>query len=277
MSAAATLEPASAVGVHDLLFVTLDTLRFDVAAAELATGRTPTLERVLPGGRWEERHTPGSFTFAAHAAFFAGFWPTPVGAGPHERWLALEFAGSESTGPDTVVLDAPNVVTGLADLGYHTICVGGTGFFDPATPLGTVLSAPFAEVHWSPELGVTDPASTANQVDRVESSLDALAAAEADRLAFTFVNVSALHQPNRHFLPGAVDDSIESHAAALRYVDGELARLFRAVTRRRPCGVVICADHGTLYGEDGHVGHRVGHPAVWTVPYAGFVLPEGWT
>jgi hypothetical protein len=36
--------------------------------------------------------------------------------------------------------------------------------------------------------------------------------------------------------------------------------------------VIICSDHGTLYGEDGHVGHRVAHPAVWTVPYAEFVL-----
>ena len=269
--------PAGSVGRHDLLFVTLDTLRHDVAAAELESGRTPTLARVLPGGRWEERHTPGSFTYAAHAAFFAGFWPTPLGAGPHQRWLALSFEGSESIGADTTVLDAPDIVTGLGDLGYHTTCIGGTGFFNPATPLGRVLSAPFAEVHWSPELGVTDPDSTANQVAQVTRSLAALDERDPGRLAFTFVNVSALHQPNRHHLPGAEHDSIESHAAALHYVDGELRTLFAAVSRRRACAVVICSDHGTLYGEEGLTGHRVAHPTVWTVPYAEFVLPRGWS
>lgn len=43
---------------HDLLLVTLDTLRYDVAADLVAQGRTPTLSRVLPYGRWERRHSP---------------------------------------------------------------------------------------------------------------------------------------------------------------------------------------------------------------------------
>ncbi|MBO4209430.1 metalloenzyme domain-containing protein, partial [Micromonospora echinofusca] len=58
---------------HDLLLVTLDTLRYDVARDCAAAGRTPNLVRALPGGRWERRHTPASFTYAAHHAFFAGF------------------------------------------------------------------------------------------------------------------------------------------------------------------------------------------------------------
>ena len=47
------------VGSHDLLLITLDTLRYDVAVEELAAGRLPNLARVLPSG-WERRHTPGS-------------------------------------------------------------------------------------------------------------------------------------------------------------------------------------------------------------------------
>jgi hypothetical protein len=38
------------VGSHDLLLVTLDTLRYDVAADLASAGRTPNLARVLPGG-----------------------------------------------------------------------------------------------------------------------------------------------------------------------------------------------------------------------------------
>ncbi|MBL7254989.1 STM4013/SEN3800 family hydrolase [Paractinoplanes lichenicola] len=258
------------IGSHDLLLVTLDTLRYDVAVAELAAGRTPTLARHLPGGRWEERHTPASFTYAAHHAFFAGFLPTPVTPGPHERLFAARFGGSETSGPSTYVFDAPDLPAGLAAAGYHTVCLGGVGFFNPAAPLGRVLPDLFAESHWESDFGVTAPDGLGAQIARLTSIVAAL---PPDRPLFTFVNVAALHQPNKHYLPGATDDSLASHAAALDYVDGRLGELFDlAASRGRPCQVIICSDHGTLYGEDGHVGHRVAHEAVWTVPYGSFVL-----
>ncbi|NEE23306.1 metalloenzyme domain-containing protein, partial [Streptomyces sp. SID7499] len=50
---------AEVVGSHDLLLVTLDTLRYDVAVELAAAGRIPNLARHLPGGCWEERHAPG--------------------------------------------------------------------------------------------------------------------------------------------------------------------------------------------------------------------------
>ncbi|HEY0194902.1 MAG TPA: STM4013/SEN3800 family hydrolase [Kofleriaceae bacterium] len=254
------------VGNHDLALITLDTLRHDVAQAELSAGRTPHLREVLPAGGWETRHTPGTFTFAAHAAFFAGFLPTPVAPGPHPRLLALGFDGATTIAPTTCVLDGATIVEGLAARGYHTLCVGGTGFFNLQNPLGRVLSAPFADRRWDRTLGVTDPRSFEHQIAAVE---DGLAGVPRARLAFTFVNVSALHQPNHFYLEGgAAEDSLASHAAALRYVDRHLPRLWRALSRGRPTFVILCSDHGTLYGEDGHVGHRVAHPAVSTVPYA---------
>lgn len=261
------------IGSHDLLFVTLDTLRYDVAASCLAEGRTPQLARVLPGGVWQRRHTPASFTYAAHHAFFAGFLPTPVTPGPHERLFAARFAGSESSGPGTYDFDAADLPTGLAAAGYHTVCLGGVGFFNPGTPVGRVLPGMFAEAHWEPAFGVTAPDCLGAQLDRLASIVAAL---PPERPLFTFVNVAALHQPNKHYLPQAGADSLATHAAALEYVDGRLGRLFALATGRgRPCQVIICSDHGTLYGEDGHVGHRVAHEAVWTVPYADFVLPAG--
>jgi hypothetical protein len=260
------------VGGHDILFVTLDTLRYDVAAAELAAGRTPALAAVLPGG-WERRHTPASFTFPAHQAFFAGFLPTPTAPGRHPRLFAAAFPGAETTGGGTVVFDAPDIVHGLAGIGYHTVCVGGVGFFNRRSPLGSVLPAMFAEDHWEPEFGVTEPDSMRHQLDRIES---VLASVPEGRPLFCFLNVSALHQPNRHYLPGSTDDGLDSHAAALRYVDTRLPRLFRLMTSRgRPCFTVMCADHGTAYGEDGHVGHRIGHEVVWTVPYGQFTIRPG--
>jgi hypothetical protein len=257
------------VGTHDLLLVTLDTLRYDVAAELAAAGRTPNLSRVLPGGVWERRHTPASFTYAAHHAFFAGFLPTPTAPGPHPRLFAATFPGSESTMDGTWVFDAPDLITGLAAAGYHTVCVGGVGFFNKLSPLGGVLPGLFAESYWSPELGVTNPAS-------FEAQLDVVASLPRNTRRFLFVNVSAVHQPNRFYLPGCAEDSRDSHAAALEYVDRHIPRLFRLATAGGwPCFAIICSDHGTLYGEGGHTGHRVAHEAVWTVPYAEFTLHPG--
>jgi arylsulfatase A-like enzyme len=258
------------VATHDVLFITLDTLRFDVAAQLHATNRTPNLSAHLPNG-WEKRHTPGSFTFAAHAAFFAGFLPTPATPGKHPRPFALRFPGSETTTDETAVFDAPDIVAGFRGCGYHTLCIGGVGFFNKLTPLGSVLPALFAESHWARELGVTDPQSTENQVNLV---LGRVAEQPANRRVFCFLNVSAIHQPNRFYLKGAVDDTIESHAAALEYVDGHLGHLFAGLRKRGSWLVIVCSDHGTAYGEDGYTGHRLAHPVVWTVPYAEFVLKQ---
>src|SRR6185295_5579700 len=107
------LDATALVGSHDILFITLDSLRYDVACAALEAGQTPTLAALLPDGRWEERHSPGSFTYAAHQAFFAGFLPTPARPGRHARLFALRFAGSRSTGSGTVVFDTPDIVSGL--------------------------------------------------------------------------------------------------------------------------------------------------------------------
>lgn len=266
-----TINARELVGSHNLLFITLDTLRYDVARDMLAAGRTPNLAAMLPGGRWEERHSPASFTYAAHHAFFAGYLPTPVRSSRHPRLFAARFARSETTTPQTYVFDAPDIVTALAEAGYHTICIGGVGFFNKQTALGSVLPSLFAESYWNPHLGVTDPDSTEHQV---RLAVRVLGGIPCDRRIFLFVNVSAIHQPNSLYLPGATRDSLESHAAALAYVDGHLPPLFHAMQRRGPAMVIICSDHGTAYGEDGYQGHRVAHPSVWTVPYAEFLLPE---
>jgi hypothetical protein len=170
------------------------------------------------------------------------------------------------------VFDGPDLVSGLAAAGYHTACVGGVGFFNKLSPLGAHLPGLFAENHWEPGFGVTAPASFEAQLDRVDRVLGEL---PPDRRLFLLLNVSALHQPNRCYLPGATEDPRASHAAALEYVDGHLGRLFAALAERSPCFVVACSDHGTAYGEDGFHGHRVAHEAVWTVPYAEFVLHPG--
>ena len=108
-----------------------------------------------------------------------------------------------------------------------------------------------------------------HQIDRIERVVRMASRGPL----FVFLNVSAMHQPNRYYVPGAAEDSRETHAAALTYVDGQMDRLFAAMTGRgRPCFAIVCSDHGTAYGEGGHSGHRVAVEVVWTVPYAHFVV-----
>ena len=259
------------VGTHDFVLITLDTLRYDVAEGAMASGTTPNLQQILSGGGWERRHSPATFTYAAHQAFFAGFLPTPVAPGPHPRPFAMAFEGSETTTDTTAVFDAPELVTGLRTQGYHTICIGGVGFFNKQTALGQVLPNLFDESHWSESMGVACATSTKKQV---ALACERLAVAGAEPV-FLFINVSALHQPNNMYLDPTVPDSAESQAAALAYVDGALAPLFDALRERGKVFGIICADHGTAYGEDGYTGHRLSHPVVLDVPYGEFYFNGG--
>ncbi len=256
------------IGTYDVLWITLDTLRYDVAQQEFLAGRLPGFAQHLPASGWEERHSPASFTYAAHHAFFAGFLPTPIRPGPHPRLFASDFGGSQSTAPHTWVFKQATVVEALAAYGYHTLCIGGVGFFNPANALGRVLPALFQESHWQPRLGVMNPRSTEYQVALAQKCWQ-----KTSGRLLTFINISAIHHPSHPYLPeGPPKDSLQSHAAALRYVDGALQPLWAACRARGPTVVLVCSDHGSAFGEDGHHGHRVAHPSVWTVPYAEFLL-----
>ena len=256
------------IGTHDIVLLTLDSLRYDTATLALDAGQTPNLAALLPGG-WEARHTPGSFTYAAHHAFLSGFLPTPARPGRHPRSFAAAFEGSASTSAQTYVFDEATLPQALSARGYHTICVGGVGFFNGQTALGTVLPGLFAERHWTPALGVKNPGSAARQVAVAAAALSALPPTQR---AFMLLNVAATHTPTHFYLPGARHDSVNSQRAALSSFDAALPELLAALRARGDCLLILCADHGTCFGDDGYWGHRVAHPAVWTVPYAELVL-----
>ncbi|MGO4532116.1 STM4013/SEN3800 family hydrolase [Paenibacillus sp. 2TAF8] len=254
------------VGSHDILMITLDTLRYDVA--KLEEQHCPNL---CGSGPWEKRHTPGSFTYAAHHAFFGGFMPTPVNT---DKASHIRLFHSRNTGlkthPHTWLFDTPDIVSGFAAEGYRTICIGGVIFFTKKNPLAKVLPGYFQQSYWRMNFGVTNPRSTENQVNHALKLLHQTALEEK---LFLFINVSAIHGPNRYFVEGAREDSVETQRAALRYVDKALGPLFEAMRKReRPTFCLAFSDHGTAYGEDGYHGHRLAHDVVWTVPYREFIL-----
>lgn len=254
------------VGSHDILMITLDTLRYDVA--KLEEQHCPNL---CGSGSWEKRHSPGSFTYAAHHAFFGGFMPTPANTdkASHVRLFHSRNTGLQ-THPHTWLFDTPDIVSGFAAEGYRTICIGGVIFFTKKNALAKVLPGYFQQSYWRMNFGVTNPRSTENQVNHALKLLDHTGPEEK---LFLFMNVSAIHGPNRYFVEGAREDSVETQRAALRYVDKALGPLFEAMRKReRPTFCLAFSDHGTAYGEDGYHGHRLAHDVVWTVPYREFIL-----
>jgi hypothetical protein len=256
------------IGTCHVLFITFDSLRLDVARAAAATGQTPHLAKLLPGGEWEDRRTHGTFTLPAHMAFFSGFLPVPSGPDRPGRLLACHSMRGTTITDHTYVFDAPDIVTGLRMTGYRTVCIGGVGFFSGQTRLGRVLPGMFAEAHWNPDTGVDCQESTRHQVD---IALRVLATQSAGQRLFLFINIAATHTPTRGYVPGAQVDTWSTQLAALTYADTQLGCLFDGITSG-PWLVLLAADHGEAYGEDGLCGHGIPHPVVWSVPYAETVL-----
>lgn len=251
----------------DLVWITLDSLRYDVAVDAHAGGRTPNLAGLLGPDGWQRRHTPGSFTLPAHLAFLSGFLPDPPAAFRPPRLFAGSFHGAVGVRPGTFVFDEPSLPQALAVRGYRTACFGGVGFFSGEGAFGRIIPDLFAESYWSRQTGPTSRISAAALADRV---CDWYAELAPDEPVFVLINDATTHTPTHLYLPGERVDTPSSQAAALSYSDQELGRVFAAL--RRPTLLVICSDHGDCFGEDGYRGHGVAHPNVWTVPYTEGIL-----
>ncbi|MDH6307045.1 arylsulfatase A-like enzyme [Parabacteroides sp. PF5-5] len=259
------------VGKRDILMLCLDTLRYDVAVEEEKSGGTPILSHY--GGKWEKRHAPGNFTYPSHFAIFAGFFPSP--ADPHDfkerEWLFYpKRVGTSSIAPQgSYEFTKATFVESLFDEGYETICIGGVRFFSKLNDIGKVFPGYFHKSYWKPAFGCPEKDSATSQIDFALKKLNEY---PIEKKIFLYINFSAIHYPNYHYIKGKTEDDLETHAAALRYVDSQLPRLFDAFGKRGEPLVIAFSDHGTCYGEDGFFRHCVSHDVVYTVPYKHFIL-----
>ena len=253
------------VGSHDIVFLCLDTLRYDVAMQEQENGGTPNLNRC---GGWQKRHAPGNYTFPSHMAMFIGNLPSPAEPVPlYERERLFVARENKSLGkihPYSFVFEGDSFIRGLEKVGYQTICLGGVGFFNKRTEINRILPGFFMESAWRTAFSCHIKESFDYQLDWLEQRLERQA---PDKKVFLYVNVDSIHYPNSFYLEGEKEDNVKTHAAALRYVDARLPRLFDVFSRRGDTFYIICSDHGTCYGEDGYHFHCLSHEIVYTVPY----------
>jgi hypothetical protein len=256
--------------LHDssVLFITLDSCRYDTFQG----ARAPNMRSVGP---LHKAMAPSYFTFASHAAMFVGF--TPGIAAARQSWLnpkygkifQLESGGSSGRQPGCFRLSGPNIISGFARLGYVTIGTAAVRWFDPDTQTGQVLAQPFEHFFY--------PGNTWSLAKQLRWITEALGNID-DRPAFVFLNVGETHVPyyfeeaswGRNDNPCMPFQTIDRAAdcrvrqtACVEYADRALGELLATFSR---ASILICADHGDCWGEDGLWEHGVSHDKTLTVP-----------
>jgi arylsulfatase A-like enzyme len=259
------------VGTHDIVWIVLDSVRFDVAQGAHERGETPNLS-LLFGQGWECRHAPGTFTLPSHVAMFSGFFPTPHDMPTAAKIASPRIPGGVGLGENTFLFDEASIPHAFAARGYRTVCIGGVGFFSNYVPLATILPSYFEETFWKPRYGPGRKESVGLQVEKAREIL-----LETTAPVFLFINVATTHHPTAIYVDGATKESVETQAASLRYADAALGPLLALLAERRstrPTILIVCSDHGDAFGEDGYWGHRLSHPTVLEIPYAHVVLDD---
>lgn len=265
---AISLNAGRRVSSESVLFVTLDSCRYDT----MLSADVPALKAVGP---LRPAQAPSYFTYGSHSSMFVGFTPTatsdptPLLNPKFAKLFKLRAAGFAGKGCEAFLLDGETVMSGFAAQGYATLGTGAVGWFDPDTPTGRHLTAPFERFFYAPGLG-----ASRRQLDWIDAALDV----ERHRPVFLFANFGETHVPYWH--PGAdwdpadnpcqpfqiVDrraDCAARQRQCLEYLDRALGPLLR---RFEGATILLCADHGDAWGEDGVWEHGVPHPTVLTVP-----------
>ncbi len=258
----------------NVLFITLDSCRYDTFAYAHAASSIPFLSSVAP---LHKAHSPSYFTYGSHSAFWMGFTPGVIRSS--SPWLnpkvgklfRMAFAGSPGRDDEGFRLDGQNLIEGFRRRGYLTIGTGSVDWFDPATETGAVLGAPFDNFHFAGNTW-----SLIKQLAWIDSELEKK---PSEQPVFCFLNIGETHVPYWH--EGApwerwpspcipfggtecdYDESARRQRACLEWVDGKLALLLQRFSEGT---VLICADHGDCWGEDGLWEHGISHPATLTVP-----------
>jgi hypothetical protein len=251
-----------------VLVVTLDSCRYDTAA------RTPT-PAITAVGPLRRAMAPGHFTFASHAAIWVGTTPgiadskEPVLNPKAGRLFRIANARVPPQPSDVFVLEGRSILEGFRRRGHAVVGTGAVAWFDTSTESGRWLVEDFDHFRY-----VRGPGALPEQLRWLQTCLAELGA----RPTFAFLNVGETHVPYWH--PGAAwspkdnpcvpfgeknDAAVcrERQAACLAWADGALAPLLNAFTGAT---ILVCADHGDCWGEDGLWEHGVWHEKTMEVP-----------
>ncbi len=245
----------------NILLITLDSLRYDTAML----ANTPNFDQLFEQTglhNWRKSYSQSTFTLASHISMFhAGLLPEDKHS--YEPLINRKVLGTfrptlqwnRNQRVAFPTQDAPNIVKGFSNLGYHTIGIGGVGWFNTKFQSSSLWHYYFDEFHWNESFHEANPRALEKQLALAKQ----LQNKYNDRSLFFFINVSSTHSPFCGF-----GNSIKGQAKALEYVDKHLVDFILAFPR--PNHVIVTADHGECFGEDQLWGHGFYHPKVMEVP-----------
>lgn len=253
-----------------VLFITLDSCRYDTFIKANA-------HQMKIIGDVHKTMAPGFFTYGSHQAMFVGFTPGIANSSSPclnpKLGKIFRMSGSAAFGNnsgDYFLLEGENIIDGFRRKGYFTIGSGAVGWFNPATETAQSLIRDFEEFFYP-----GDTYSLTKQLTWMEKHLSG----GKEQKVFTFLNVGETHTPYYYegadwdvnynpCIPFAVDrndreECLRRQKACVEYVDRTLKPLLNAFS---DSNIIICADHGDCWGEDGLWEHGFYHEKVLEVP-----------
>jgi hypothetical protein len=282
--------PPAVDGSRNLVVVVLDSLRYDVCAA----ANMPNLAQL---GAVEQRWSYASWTAPSHYNLLMGLLPhdSPTGVFASEHYKKDFNRYAERLGVADIgfadflpQLSLPGFLR--QTLGYRTTAMVSMPVLNPSTPLN---------------YGFDDFRLMPSHND-MAAMLDDLTFSD-ERPTFTLLNVGETHYPyatpgedtrnwpiisglhgvvkhlddpevatgdGTHFFNEAeMAELRERQLVAAEYCDGVIGRLFDTVPD--DTWIIVLADHGELFGEDGYFGHGpVAHEKVLEVPFVEGRVPR---
>lgn len=255
---------------QSVLFITLDSCRYDSFIA----AHLPVMNAI---GEVHRTMAPGNFTYSSHMAMFMGFTPGDAqsritGVNPKfGKIFRMSQGGIAGKGEEYFLLQGRNIIDGFSRKGYRTLGTGAVGWFNPDTETAGTLINDFDEFYYPGDPCVTW--TLPQQLEWLSARLN-----QSSSPVFAFLNIGETHVP--YYFEGAPwspqdnpcipfgenNDAAESRRRqmlALEWVDAHLAPLLDAFSGAT---VIICADHGDCWGEDGLWEHGISHPKVLEVP-----------
>lgn len=279
----------------NVVFVTLDSCRYDVAEqAEI-----PTLRSI---GELRKAYTHGSYTVAAHAAFFAGHLPIvfdeprePFYTESQRQLWRIKTGLSGEDKPVGVLLEGNNIIDGYRRLGHRVLGVGGVTQFADNSVLRSYFGNDFRYYGLNIDEEPLSPRNAnqfpLNHIDEIVEKLK-----NYDKW-FLFVNCPETHYPydigqgisdevkqcfpelkdvlnlregSEYQNPDLAEKLKEMQRTALKYVDAKLGQSLNSLPKERDILVVVCGDHGENFGEyfvgRPRWGHLFPSPKVMEVP-----------
>ncbi|MFO0649343.1 MAG: hypothetical protein U0326_24080 [Polyangiales bacterium] len=250
-----------------VLLVTLDSCRYDTAAS----ASTPSLRTL---GEPVRAMAPSYFTLASHAAIWVG--ATPGVPGLRVPWLnpkwrrlfRLETHQIKARDDEAFALTGRTIIEGFNNGGYATMGTGAVDWFDTKTASGRALVEDFAEFRFAHKDGV------GGQVEWLASRVREV----RERPVFAFLNAGETHVPYWHegaawlradnpCVPFGATNRREvcelRQRACLEHIDAAIGPMLAAF---RDATVMVTADHGDCWGEDGLWEHGVWHAKAMEVP-----------